>query len=100
MWCVSLTHHSCDGKCLVAQTAGACAFDVWALLVDLCVHDVELDREDRPNTAGCVSAATGDWASGRVDVPSSVPLAEPYEMQQRPAASSAATESSNAQFSF
>ena len=114
MWCISLTHHSCDGvpacvfphlvddgaelllgtaaaACLVAQTAGACAFDV---------HDVELDREVWPNTAGCLSAGTGDWASGRVDVPGSVPLAEPCEMQRLPAASSVATESSSAQFSF
>ena len=123
MWCVSSTHHSCDGvpacifpqlvddraelslgtaaaACLVAQTAGACAFDVSASLVELCVHDVKLDREDRPNTAACLSAGTGDWASGRVDVPGSVPLDEPYEMQQRPAASSTATESSSAPFSF
>ena len=62
MWCVSLTHHSCDGvpacvfpqlvddfaelsvgaaaaACLVAQTAGACAFDVSASLMDRCAHD-------------------------------------------------------------
>ena len=79
MWCVSLTHHSrhgvpaCDfpqpvedgaelslgtaaAACLVAQTAGACAFDVSASVVNLCVHEDELDREDRLNTAGCLSA--------------------------------------------
>ena len=81
MWCVSLTHHSRHGvpacvfpqpvedgaelslgtaaaACLVAQTAGACAFDVSASLVNLCVYEDELDREDRPNTAGCLSAGT------------------------------------------
>ena len=78
--------------CLVAQTAGACAFDGSASLVDFCVHDVELDRKDRPNTASCLSAGTRDWASGRVDVPGSVLLEESYEMQQRSAASSVATE--------
>ena len=48
-----------------------------ASLVNLCVYDDELDREDMPNTAGCLSAGTGDWASGRVDVPGSVPLDVP-----------------------
>ena len=38
--------------CLVAQTAGACAFDVSASLVNMCAHEDELDREDRLNTAG------------------------------------------------
>ena len=122
LWCVSSTHHSCEGvparvfpqlvdvgaegsmgtaaaACLVAQTAGACAFDGSASLVDFCVHDVELDREDRPNTAGCLSAGTGDWTSGRVDVPSSVLLEESYDMQQHSAAS-VATESSSTPFSF
>ena len=42
---------------------------------------VELDREDRPNTAGCLSVGTGDWASGRVDVPGSV-LDEIHEMRK------------------
>ena len=46
-------------------------------LVDSGVHDCEFDREDRPNTASCLSAGTRDWASGRVDVPGSVLLAEP-----------------------
>ena len=123
VWCVSLTHHSCHGvpacvfpqlvedgaelllgtaaaACLVAQTAGACAFDVSASLVNLRVHEDELDREDRPNTAGCLSAGTGDWASRRVDVPGSVPLDVPYESQPQSAASTVAPESSSAPFSF
>ena len=110
MWWFSLTHYSCHGvpacvfpqlvedgaelslgtaaaACLVAQTAGAYALDVSASLVNMCVHEDELDREDRPNTAGCLSAGSGDWGSGRVHVPGSVPLAEPCEMQQRPAVS-------------
>ena len=51
-------------------------------------------REDRPNTAGCLSVGTGDWASGRVDVPGSVPLDVPYESQQQSAAISSITSSS------
>ena len=53
------------------------------------MHDSEIHREDRPNTAGCLSAGTGDWASGRVDVPGSVDD-EIYDMRQRPDAFSAA----------
>ena len=75
MWCVSSTHHGHEGvparvlpqrvdvgvegstgtaaaAGLVGQTAGACAFDGSASLVDFGVLDVEVDREDRPNTAG------------------------------------------------
>ena len=123
VWCVSLTHHSRHGvpacvfpqpvedgaelslgtaaaACLVAQTAGACAFDVSASLVNLCVHEDEVDREDRPNTAGCLSAGTGDWASGRVDVPGSVHLDMPHESQPQSAASTVAPESSSAPFRF
>ena len=47
----------------------------------VCVHDGELDREDRPDTAGCLSAGIGDQAPGRVDVPGSV-SDEIYEMRQ------------------
>ena len=50
---------------LVSQTASAFAFDVLPSQVGFCVRDAELDREDRPNTAVCLSADIGDWASGR-----------------------------------
>ena len=68
--------------------------------MNLCVHEDELDREDRPNTASCLSAGTGDWASGRVDVPGSVFVDVPHESQPQSAASTVAPESSSAPFSF
>ena len=61
--------------------------------VNVVVHDSEIHREDRPNTAGCLSAGTGDWASGRVDVPGSVDD-EIHAMRHRSEASEA-TESSS-----
>ena len=73
--------------CSLSVAAGAS--EVVFSLVDSGVHVSEFHREDRPNTAGCLSVGTGDWASGRVDVPGSV-HDEIYEMRQRPDASSAA----------
>ena len=90
--CVSVTHHSCLGggacpligaeqnDCGAAAAVDAlrlaCSLSVAAgasedllSLVDSGVHDCEFDREDRPNTAGCLSVGTRGWASGRVDVP-------------------------------
>ena len=61
--------------CSLSVAAGA-SEDLLSL-VDSGVHDCEFDREDRPNTAGCLSVGTGDSASGRVDVPGSVPLDVP-----------------------
>ena len=84
--------------CSLSVAAGA-SEDVLSL-VDSGVHDCEFHREDRPNTAGCVSVGTGDWASGRVDVPGSVPLDVTCEAQQQSAASPVAPESSSAPFSF
>ena len=84
--------------CSLSVAAGA-SEDLLSL-VDSGVHYCEFDREDRPNTAGCLSAGSGDWASGRVDVPGSVPLPEPYESQQRSAATPVVPESSSAPFSF
>ena len=86
---------------LVSQTASAFAFDVLPSLVDFCVLDAELDRDDRPYTAACLSAGTGDWPSGRVDVPGIVPD-EILQMRQRSEASSVAkaTESSSTPVRF
>ena len=108
--CVSLTHHSCHGggacpligaeqnDCVTAAAVDAlrlvCSLSVAAgasedLLssVDSGVHDCEFDREDRPNTPGCLSAGSGDWASGRVDVRTAVflllsPMSRSSDQQQ------------------
>ena len=55
----------------------ACASEDVLSFVDSGVYDCEFHKEDRPNTAGCLSVGTGDWASGRV--PGSVPLDVPDE---------------------
>ena len=118
-----MTHHSCLGggacpligaeqndcgaaaavdalRLVCSLSAAAGASEDLLSLVDSGVHDCEFDREDRPNTAGSLSVGTWDWASGRVDVPCSVPLDVAHESQQRSAASPAAPESSSVPFSF
>ena len=105
--CVALTQHSRLGGVVCPligaeqkdggmAVAGVCSLsfaagesEVVFPLVNSCVHDFEFHREDKPNTAGCLSEGTGNWASGRVDVPGSVDD-EIYDMRQRPDALSAA----------
>ena len=105
--CVASTQHSRFGPLTGAEKqdggrtgAGVCSLlaaahasgDVFPS-VDVVVHDSEIHREDRPNTAGCLSAGIGDWASGRVDVPGSVDH-ELRAMRHRSEASEAAESSS------
>ena len=105
--CVAWTQHSRFGPLTGAEKqdggrtgAGVCSLlaaadaseDVFPS-VDVVVHDSEIHREDRPNTAGCLSAGIGDWASGRVDVPGSVDH-EIHAMRHHSEASEAAESSS------